>query len=150
MLLTSAPDGKRCADAYEMRSLLPVVDCLQLDATRCGGYTGWLAGAALARAHNMQVSAHCAPALHAPVAAAVANLRHVEWFVGHAMRICQRAEDYRIAQLADSSDRAADTGQWITSRGCPLDLVGVLVLRPHRRMPAVRTRVRCVGLPASR
>ncbi len=30
------------------------------------------------------VSAHCAPSLHAPVAAAVPNLRHVEWFVDHA------------------------------------------------------------------
>jgi L-alanine-DL-glutamate epimerase-like enolase superfamily enzyme len=60
------------------------VDCLQLDATRCGGYTGWLAGAALAQAHNLEVSAHCAPALHAPVAAAVPNLRHIEWFADHA------------------------------------------------------------------
>ena len=30
------------------------------------------------------VSAHCAPALHAPVAAAVPNLRHIEWFTDHA------------------------------------------------------------------
>ena len=36
------------------------------------------------QAHNLQVSAHCAPALHAPVAAAVPNLRHVEWFIDHA------------------------------------------------------------------
>jgi L-alanine-DL-glutamate epimerase-like enolase superfamily enzyme len=39
--------------------------------------------AAVAAAHNLQVSAHCAPALHAPVAAAVTNLRHVEWFHDH-------------------------------------------------------------------
>lgn len=76
--------GEYAADAYEIRSLIPVVDCLQLDATRCGGYTGWLAGAALAQAHNLQVSAHCAPALHAHVAAAIPNLRHVEWFADHA------------------------------------------------------------------
>ncbi|HKC28245.1 MAG TPA: enolase C-terminal domain-like protein, partial [Jatrophihabitans sp.] len=31
-----------------------------------------------------QVSAHCAPAVHAPVAAAIPNLRHVEWFADHA------------------------------------------------------------------
>ena len=61
-----------------------MVDCLQLDVTRCGGYTGWLRGAAVAQAHNLRVSAHCAPALHAPVAAAVPNLRHVEWFIDHA------------------------------------------------------------------
>jgi L-alanine-DL-glutamate epimerase-like enolase superfamily enzyme len=76
--------GEYAADGYEARALLDVVDCLQLDATRCGGYTGWLRGAALAAAHNMQVSGHCAPALHASVAAAVPNLRHVEWFADHA------------------------------------------------------------------
>jgi L-alanine-DL-glutamate epimerase-like enolase superfamily enzyme len=76
--------GEYAADSYEVRSLLPVVDCLQLDATRCGGYTGWLAGAALAGACNLQVSAHCAPALHASVAAAIPNLRHIEWFADHA------------------------------------------------------------------
>ena len=76
--------GEYAADVYDMRTLLPVVDCLQLDATRCGGYTGWLRGAALAQSHNLQVSAHCAPSLHAWVAAAVPNLRHVEWFADHA------------------------------------------------------------------
>ena len=40
--------GEYAADLYDVRALLPVVDCLQLDATRCGGYTGWLRGAALA------------------------------------------------------------------------------------------------------
>jgi L-alanine-DL-glutamate epimerase-like enolase superfamily enzyme len=75
--------GEYAADGYEIGQLLPVVDCLQLDATRCGGYTGFLAGAAMARAQNLQVSAHCAPALHTPVAAAVSNLRHVEWFADH-------------------------------------------------------------------
>jgi len=76
--------GEYAADLCDVRALLPVVDCLQLDATRCGGYTGWLRGAALAAAQNLQVSAHCAPSLHAYVAAAVPNLRHVEWFVDHA------------------------------------------------------------------
>ena len=76
--------GEYAADLYDLARLCPVVDCLQLDVTRCGGYTGWLRGAAVAQAHNLQISAHCAPALHAPVAAAVPNLRHVEWFVDHA------------------------------------------------------------------
>lgn len=76
--------GEYAADMYEVSALLPVVDCLQLDATRCGGYTGWLRGAALAASHNLQVSAHCAPSLHAPVAAAIPNLRHIEWFADHA------------------------------------------------------------------
>ncbi len=76
--------GEYAADLYDVRTLLPVVDCLQLDVTRCGGYTGWLRAAALAQAHNLQVSGHCAPSLHACVAAAVPNLRHVEWFADHA------------------------------------------------------------------
>ncbi|HEX6498280.1 MAG TPA: enolase C-terminal domain-like protein [Micromonosporaceae bacterium] len=59
------------------------VDCLQADATRCGGYTGFLAAATIAEAYGLEVSAHCAPRLHAPVAAAVPNLRHVEWFADH-------------------------------------------------------------------
>jgi L-alanine-DL-glutamate epimerase-like enolase superfamily enzyme len=59
------------------------VDCLQLDVTRCGGITEFLRGAALAAAHNLQVSGHCAPNLHAHVAAAVPNLRHLEYFHDH-------------------------------------------------------------------
>ena len=59
------------------------VDCLQADATRCGGYTSWLRAAAIAASHGLQVSAHCAPSLHAAVAAAVPNLRHVEFFSDH-------------------------------------------------------------------
>jgi L-alanine-DL-glutamate epimerase-like enolase superfamily enzyme len=76
--------GEYAADLYDVEALLPVVDCVQLDVTRCGGYTTWLRAAALAQARNLEVSAHCAPALHAPVAAAVPNLRHVEWFADHA------------------------------------------------------------------
>jgi L-alanine-DL-glutamate epimerase-like enolase superfamily enzyme len=72
------------AEADDLVRLLPALDCVQLDATRCGGYTGFLRGAAVVAAHHLQVSAHCAPALHAPVAAAVENLRHVEYFADHA------------------------------------------------------------------
>lgn len=60
------------------------VDCLQLDVTRCGGYTGWFRSAAIAAGHHLEVSAHCAPALHAPVAAATHNIRHIEYFIDHA------------------------------------------------------------------
>lgn len=76
--------GEYVADLDDLRPLLPVVDCIQLDATRCGGYTGFLRGAAVAAAHHLDVSAHCAPALHAPVAAAVPRLRHIEYFADHA------------------------------------------------------------------
>jgi L-alanine-DL-glutamate epimerase-like enolase superfamily enzyme len=60
------------------------VDCLQIDVTRCAGYTEWLRCAAVAAAHGLQVSGHCAPSLHASVAASIPNLRHVEWFADHA------------------------------------------------------------------
>lgn len=59
------------------------VDCLQIDVTRCGGYTTFLRAAAIAGANGLQVSAHCAPNLHSPVAAAIPNLRHVEYFRDH-------------------------------------------------------------------
>jgi L-alanine-DL-glutamate epimerase-like enolase superfamily enzyme len=63
--------------------LIGAVDCLQLDVTRCGGISEFLRGAALAAAHNLDVSGHCAPNLHAHVGAAVPNLRHVEYFHDH-------------------------------------------------------------------
>jgi L-alanine-DL-glutamate epimerase-like enolase superfamily enzyme len=76
--------GEYVAEVDDLRALLPSVDCVQLDATRCGGYTGFLRGAAVAAANHLEVSAHCAPALHVPVAAAIPNLRHVEYFADHA------------------------------------------------------------------
>jgi len=40
-------------------------------------------GTSFLAAHCTQVSAHCAPNLHAQVAAAIPNLRHVEYFHDH-------------------------------------------------------------------
>lgn len=76
--------GEYAYDVYDAAALLEAVDCLQLDVTRCGGYTGFLRAAALAAARGLEVSGHCAPELHGPVAAAVPNLRHLEWFIDHA------------------------------------------------------------------
>lgn len=59
------------------------VDCLQADVTRCGGFTGWLDVAALARAHEVQVSTHCAPQLSAHAACTTPETRHIEWFADH-------------------------------------------------------------------
>ncbi|MFB7909880.1 enolase C-terminal domain-like protein [Kitasatospora sp. NPDC056076] len=59
------------------------VDCLQADATRCGGITVWLRAAAVAQGHGLHLSGHCAPHVHAHAAAAVPNLRHLEWFHDH-------------------------------------------------------------------
>ncbi len=59
------------------------VDCLQADVTRCGGVTAWLAIANLAAAHQLDISGHCAPNLHAHVALSAPNLRHLEYFHDH-------------------------------------------------------------------
>jgi hypothetical protein len=59
------------------------VDCLQADATRCGGITVWLRAAAVAEGLGLDLSGHCAPHVHAHAAAAVPNLRHLEWFHDH-------------------------------------------------------------------
>jgi L-alanine-DL-glutamate epimerase-like enolase superfamily enzyme len=59
------------------------VDCLQADVSRCGGVTEWLRTAAVAASFGLELSGHCAPHLHAHVAAAVPNLRHLEWFHDH-------------------------------------------------------------------
>ncbi|RTL72974.1 MAG: mandelate racemase [Hyphomicrobiales bacterium] len=59
------------------------VDVLQADVTRCTGYTGFLQVSALCEAHHIDLSAHCAPALHLPVACAALRLRHQEWFHDH-------------------------------------------------------------------
>jgi L-alanine-DL-glutamate epimerase-like enolase superfamily enzyme len=72
-------------DLYYFRRMCAAgaVDCLQVDATRAGGYTEWLRSAAVAASFGQEVSGHCAPNLHAPVAAATPNLRHLEWFHDH-------------------------------------------------------------------
>jgi L-alanine-DL-glutamate epimerase-like enolase superfamily enzyme len=59
------------------------VDVLQADATRCGGITGFLQIAALCEAHHIDLSAHCAPAMHRHIGCAVPRLRHLEWFHDH-------------------------------------------------------------------
>lgn len=75
--------GEHGYDLPYFARMIRSVDCLQVDATRCGGLTEWLRAAALAQAHGLEVSAHCAPHAHAAVAACVPNLRHVEWYHDH-------------------------------------------------------------------
>ena len=60
------------------------VDVQQADATRCGGVTGFLRAATLCEAWHVDLSAHCAPALHRHLGCAVPGFRHVEWFHDHA------------------------------------------------------------------
>jgi L-alanine-DL-glutamate epimerase-like enolase superfamily enzyme len=69
----------------DFRNLLDAnaVDCLQIDVTRCGGYTGFLRAAALADEFGIDVSAHCAPQASAHVCCAAPRFRHVEYFHDH-------------------------------------------------------------------
>ncbi|MHB2024911.1 MAG: enolase C-terminal domain-like protein [Mycobacteriales bacterium] len=59
------------------------VDCLQVDVTRAGGITGFRLAAALAAAHGVEVSPHCAPQISAQAACAAPKLRHLEYFHDH-------------------------------------------------------------------
>jgi L-alanine-DL-glutamate epimerase-like enolase superfamily enzyme len=67
------------------------VDCLQLDVTRCGGYTGWRRAVA-GLPPGTELSAHCAPYITLPVATTTPGLRHLEWFHDH-VRIAQHLVD---------------------------------------------------------
>ncbi|MFT4081777.1 MAG: enolase C-terminal domain-like protein [Nocardioides sp.] len=94
--------GEYADDVYEMRRLCEVVDCLQVDVTRCGGITGWLRAAAIASSYGLDVSGHCAPHAHLAAAAATQNVRHLEWFHDHARIECRfldGAEDPQLGRL---------------------------------------------------
>ena len=69
----------------DFRNLLEAgaVDCLQIDVTRCGGYTGFLHAAGLAEQYGLEISAHCAPQVSAHVCCAVPHFRHIEYFHDH-------------------------------------------------------------------
>jgi L-alanine-DL-glutamate epimerase-like enolase superfamily enzyme len=92
------------------------VDCLQVDVTRCGGYTSWLNIAALAASGGLQVSGHCAPHLHLPVALAVANLRHVEYFHDHV-----RVDETLFDGIPDPRGGCLRSGRQVLGHGMVLD-----------------------------
>jgi L-alanine-DL-glutamate epimerase-like enolase superfamily enzyme len=92
LLRDRAPEGMDIA-AGEYGYMLPyfermlaagAVDCLQADATRCEGITGFLRVAALCQARSLQLSAHCGPSIHVHPCCAVVPLRHLEYFHDHA------------------------------------------------------------------
>jgi len=92
--------GEYGYDALYFRRMLEAeaVDVLQLDATRCKGFTGFLQGAAIAASFGCPISAHCAPSLHMHVGCAVTGFRHVEYFHDHA-RIEQMLFDGFISPI---------------------------------------------------
>lgn len=70
------PDFRRLLESQ-------AVDVLQIDTTRCGGFTGFFKTAALAEAHEVPISAHCAPALHVALGCCLPELLHIEYFHDH-------------------------------------------------------------------
>jgi L-alanine-DL-glutamate epimerase-like enolase superfamily enzyme len=84
-VLPDVTAGEYGYDLVYMRRMCQAgaVDCLQVDVTRCAGITDWLRAAAVAASFGLDVSAHCAPAQHAHPAAAIPNLRHLEYFHDH-------------------------------------------------------------------
>jgi L-alanine-DL-glutamate epimerase-like enolase superfamily enzyme len=77
--------GEYAWEPADFRDLTGAVDCLQADATRCGGITGLLAAAALAEANELDLSGHTAPTIHTHALTAVPRLRHLEWFHDHVL-----------------------------------------------------------------
>ena len=77
--------GEYAYELQDFRRCSRVVDCLQADVTRCGGITGLLAAAALADAGEVDLSGHCAPAIHAHALCGVRRLRHTEYFHDHVL-----------------------------------------------------------------
>ena len=75
--------GEYAYTPADFRDLVGCVDCLQADVTRCGGVTGLVAAGALAAAHELDLSGHTAPTIHAHALCAVPKLRHLEWFHDH-------------------------------------------------------------------
>jgi L-alanine-DL-glutamate epimerase-like enolase superfamily enzyme len=78
--------GEYGYDAFYFRRMLEAqaVDVLQLDATRCKGFSGFLEGAAVAASFGCPISAHCAPSIHMHIGCTVPGFRHVEYFHDHA------------------------------------------------------------------
>lgn len=78
--------GEYGYDSLYFRHMLEAeaVDVIQLDATRCKGFTGFLEAAAIAASFGCPISAHCAPSLHMHIGCAIPEFRHVEYFYDHA------------------------------------------------------------------
>jgi L-alanine-DL-glutamate epimerase-like enolase superfamily enzyme len=70
-------------DLAGLGELAPCVDVVQADVTRLGGITAMLRADGICRALQRPFSAHCAPAVSAPVCCAIESLVHLEYFHDH-------------------------------------------------------------------
>jgi L-alanine-DL-glutamate epimerase-like enolase superfamily enzyme len=69
---------------FEAMCAKQAVDVLQADVSRCAGISEWMRVGAVAEAHGLELSGHCAQSLHLSVALSVPNVRHLEYFHDHA------------------------------------------------------------------
>ena len=75
--------GEYITDTCRAAVVAQAVDVLQVDASRCGGYTGFLAIDGYCDVTQKALSSHCGPMLHVHVAASSLRLRHMEYFHDH-------------------------------------------------------------------
>jgi L-alanine-DL-glutamate epimerase-like enolase superfamily enzyme len=102
--------GEYCWSPLDARRMLEAqaVDVLQADVTRCGGITGLLRIDALADAHGIPMSVHCAPAISAHVACAMTTFVHLEAFHDHLRvesMLLDGLPDLRAGQIAPDPTR---------------------------------------------
>lgn len=104
-------DGEYGYGLYEFARMIDaqMLDVLQADATRCGGFSGLLAVDGLAQSTMTPLSTHCAPHLHLHAALACKQLRHVEYFYDH----------YRIEQMLFDGAAAPVNGRLSADKDRP-------------------------------
>jgi L-alanine-DL-glutamate epimerase-like enolase superfamily enzyme len=120
--------GEYGYDLYYFRRMCAAgaVDCLQADVSRCGGITEWLRAAAVAASYGLDISGHCGPHLHAHVAAATPNLRHLEWFHDHV-----RIESMLFDGTLDPADGVIRPDPEIPGNGLALRTADAEPFRAH-------------------
>jgi L-alanine-DL-glutamate epimerase-like enolase superfamily enzyme len=80
--LTSGEYGFAVEELYEFLGK-QALDVLQADATRCG-ISGFLQIASTCQTLHIQMSSHCAPALHLHLGCSLNCVRHLEYFYDHS------------------------------------------------------------------
>jgi L-alanine-DL-glutamate epimerase-like enolase superfamily enzyme len=103
--------GEYATGTFDFARLLAAeaVDVLQADVTRCGGVAGVRHADALAKAHCLPLSAHCAPAISAHVFAGCETAAHIEYFHDHV----------RIESLLFDGTLAVAGGELVPDAGRP-------------------------------
>jgi L-alanine-DL-glutamate epimerase-like enolase superfamily enzyme len=108
--------GEYGYDLAYFQRMAGYVDCLQVDVTRCGGISEFLRAAAVAAATGLDVSAHGAPHQVLAVAAAVPNLRHIEWFHDHVRIETMFFDGVASAAGGSAAVNLVDRGNGLTFR----------------------------------